>query len=279
MRRRRPPNLAGKVALVTGAAGAIGGATARALAAAGARVACVDLESVDAEKVAAEVGAGARGWGVDVSDHTAFVACLDAVEAELGPVDVLANVAGVMPIGPFQEESTRATDRIIDVNLRAVIHATKEAAGRMVQRRRGHIVNVASGAAWIAGGGGATYCASKFGVLGYSEAVALELRGSGVEITVIAPAIVTSQLSTGLGEIRGARVVTAAEVAGGVMDALADPRFAVFVPKSLAVVALAFSGLPYGLRHRLERVLKTDKLLLDVDMTSRAAYEASVRRE
>jgi NAD(P)-dependent dehydrogenase (short-subunit alcohol dehydrogenase family) len=91
-------------------------------------------------------------------NHVAASEFMDDVEDQIGPIDILANVAGIMPIGPFDDEHDTTTERILDVNLGAVIFSTKDAARRMKARGSGHIVNVASGASWIAGGGG-TYCA------------------------------------------------------------------------------------------------------------------------
>ena len=273
---KQPRSLYGKVAIVTGATGGVGRATAKALAREGAKVALADLNQAAIETAAQEVGSGAIGVAVDVSDLDAYSRFIDEVEGRLGPLDILANVAGIMPVGPFEEEADATTARIIAVNLSGVIHSTKEAARRMKARGTGHIVNVASGAGWIAGGGGATYCASKFGVVGYSESVCLELRGSGVEISVVAPAVIKSQMSAGLKEVKGVRAVAPEEVAKAIVDGLKNPRFAIFVPKSIGVMAMMTSALPYRVRHAIARATNTDKLLLDVDKSARAAYEGNI---
>src|ERR1700730_11161053 len=156
--------LSGKTAIVTGAAGGVGKATAEALERQGVKVALADLDQAAVDLAAAETGSGAIGMALDVTDLGAYSRYIDEVERRLGPLDILCNVAGVMPVGPFESEPDNITERIIEVNLSAVIHSTKDAARRFKQRGSGHIVNVASGAGWIAGGGGATYCASKFGV-------------------------------------------------------------------------------------------------------------------
>jgi short-subunit dehydrogenase len=273
---KQPRSLTAKVAIVTGATGGVGKATAKALAREGVKVALADLDRAAVEAAAQEVGAGAIGMALDVSDPAAYTRYIDEVERRLGPLDILANVAGIMPVGRFAEEPDATTLRILDVNLLGVIHSTKEGGRRMMARGTGHIVNVASGAGWIAGGGGATYCASKFGVLGYSESVSLELRGTGVEISVVAPAIIKSQMSVGLKEVRGIRSVAPEEVAEAIVQGLKYPRFAIFVPKSIGVMALMFSAIPYGVRHFLARAANSDRLLLDVDTGARAAYEGNI---
>jgi len=273
---KQPRSLSGKTAIVTGATGGVGKALAHALTRQGVKVAMADLDQELLDAAAKDVGGGAIGMALDVSDRKAFSAYIDEVEKQFGPLDILCNVAAIMPVGDFDEETPATTERIIAVNLLGVIHSTKDAAHRMKRRGSGHIVNVASGAGWLAGGGGATYCGSKFGVVGYSESVALELRGSGVDISVVAPAVIKTELSTGLKEVRGVRAVEPSEVADVIVDVLRRPRFVAFVPKAIGVMAMGFSAVPYGARHFLARVAKTDKLLLSADMTKRAAYEKRV---
>jgi short-subunit dehydrogenase len=273
---KQPRELRGKTAIVTGATGGVGKALAHALTREGVKVAMADLDQSKLDAAAAEVGGGAVGMALDVSDAEAYTRYIEEVEARLGPLDYLCNVAGIMPIGHFEDETEATTARIVDVNLTAVIHSTKEAARRMKPRGSGHIVNVASGAGWIAGGGGATYCASKFGVVGYSESVALELRGSGVEISVVAPAVIKTELSVGLKDIRGVRAIEPSEVADAIVGVLKRPRFAVFVPKAIGVMSMSFAAIPYRVRHFLSRMAKTDQLLLEADMGARVEYERKV---
>src|SRR5699024_4305186 len=118
---------------------------------------------------------GALALGLDVHDTAAFTGFLDSVERELGPIDVLINNAGIMPLSAVEDEEDAATRRQLEINLHAVIHGTREAVKRMRPRGRGHIVNVASMAGKSGFSGGATYCATKHGVVGFSESVRLEL--------------------------------------------------------------------------------------------------------
>src|SRR5947207_2701426 len=200
---REPRSLSGKVVAITGGARGIGHATARALTQHGARVAIGDLDGDLAEQVAAGLGGGAFGVGVDVTDNAAFTAFLDGVEHRLGPLDVLVNNAGIMNAGPIDAEDEAMTARAIAINLEAVIHGTREAVQRMKPRRTGHIVNVSSAVSKVAGSDCATYVATKFGVAGFSEAVAIELRGTGVELSVVRPSLCHTDLTSGFGGLRG----------------------------------------------------------------------------
>src|SRR5215216_2312263 len=195
---KHPRQLSGKTAVVTGGARGIGRAITEALIAKGVRVAIGDVDREAAERTAAELGDAVVGLGLDVTDLAGFSAFLDEVEQRLGPIDVLVNNAGIMPVTPLEQESDASITRQLEINLRAVIHGTQEAMRRMRPRGSGHIVNIAS----LAGKSGyahlATYSATKHGVIGLSEAVRAELRGTGVDISVVMPGIVNTELTAGM---------------------------------------------------------------------------------
>jgi len=179
-----------------------------------------------------------------------------------------------MAVGPFDEEDDATAVRQLEINLHAVIHGTKEAVRRMKPRGTGHIVNVASSAGKTGVPNLATYCATKHGVVGLSEAVRFELRGTGVEISVVIPSFVRTELAAGVGELRGFKMTTPEEVADVVVEALEFPRFDVFVPKSIGPTWAALQVLPRRAREAIARALKVDRALVDVDRDARAAYEA-----
>jgi NAD(P)-dependent dehydrogenase (short-subunit alcohol dehydrogenase family) len=270
---RAPRSLTGRVVAITGGGRGIGRAVAEALNREGARVAVGDLDRASAEQTAAALGGGALGLGLDVTDHAGFTAFLDGVEQRLGPLDVLVNNAGIMPVTPLLEESAGSIARQLELNLHAVIHGTQEAMRRMVPRGTGHIVNVSSIAGKVPLPYLATYSATKYGVVGLSEAVQVELRGTGVEVSVVMPTFVRTELTTGLGAPR-TQSVGPEDVAGEVVSALKRPRFDVWVPRSTGPLVQLTSPLPRALREAIARWLKADDALLKTDRAARAGYEA-----
>src|SRR4051794_33144075 len=183
MARKQVKSVAGKVVAITGGARGIGKATATALVRRGARVAIGDLDLELAEKTATELGGNVIALQLDVTDRSSFNAFLDGAEKELGPVDVLINNAGIMPVGPFEKESDETAQLMVDINLHGVIYGCKLALDRMIPRGSGHIVNIASQAGKAGIPGGATYSATKHAVVGLSEAIRLENRDKGIEIS------------------------------------------------------------------------------------------------
>jgi NAD(P)-dependent dehydrogenase (short-subunit alcohol dehydrogenase family) len=271
---KQPRSLHGRVAVVTGGGRGIGRALALALAGEGCRVAIGDVDAPAAAAVAAELGEPAVGLPVDVTDRPGFTAFLDEVERRLGPIDVLVNNAGIMPVGPLDEEDDATAVRMIEINLHAVIHGTKEAMRRMKPRGTGHIVNVASGAGKTGYPQIATYSATKHGVVGLSEAARAELRGTGVEISAVMPNFVRTELSAGMGEVRGFKHSSVEDVAAAVVDALKFPRFDVFVPRSIGPTWALVNLLPRRVREAIGRALNLDKAFTQADRSARAAYEA-----
>jgi NAD(P)-dependent dehydrogenase (short-subunit alcohol dehydrogenase family) len=265
-------SLAGKVVVVTGGGRGIGAATAEALVREKARVAIGDLDFGVAAATAERLGAEA--FSLDVTDLGGFTKFFEEVEGRLGPVDVVINNAGIMALGPFEEESDRSTVRQLEINLHGVIHGTREAIKRMRPRKAGHIVNIASAAGKAGFAGGATYCATKHGVVGLTEALRSELRGSGIDLTVVMPAIVRTELASGLKEARFFKSVEATDVAEAIVKALQRPKFEVYVPSSLGPMNRITRLLPRAFGEWLVRALKGDQLLVDTEREARAAYEA-----
>jgi NAD(P)-dependent dehydrogenase (short-subunit alcohol dehydrogenase family) len=264
--------LSGKVVAITGGARGIGRATATALVRKGCRVAIGDLDLPLAEKTAAELGSGTLALPVDVTDRASFVAFLDGAERQLGPVDVLINNAGIMPVTPFVEESEKSVHRQIDINLHGVITGTQLAIERMRPRGSGHIVNIASQAGKVGLPGIATYSATKHAVVGLTEAVRAELRGSGVETHCVMPTVVNTELTSGVGQ-RWVKPVEAEDVANEIVDALEVGRYDVWVPKANGAIYKALSLWPRNAREALGRLMKVDKLMTEVDHGARNAYE------
>ncbi|MET0134344.1 MAG: SDR family oxidoreductase [Kibdelosporangium sp.] len=261
-------SLQGKVVVVTGGSRGIGAATVAALAAAGAKVVIGDLD-LPANR------SQALALRLDVTDSAGFTKFLDEVEGKLGPIDVLINNAGIMPLGAFEEEDDTTTVRQIEINLHAVIHGTREAVKRMRPRGTGHIVNVSSAAGKAGFPGGVTYCATKHGVVGLSEAVRQELRGSGIEVSCVMPAIVRTELAAGIKDARAVRTISPEQVANAIVGALKRPKFDVFVPRSVGTMNRVARLLPRAFGEWLVHMLKGDRVLVDAAHSAeRVAYES-----
>jgi NADP-dependent 3-hydroxy acid dehydrogenase YdfG len=264
----------GKVVAITGGARGIGRATAEALIAQGARVAIGDIDAQLASQTAQELGAGTVGLPLDVTDRSSFDSFLQDVEGSLGPLDVLINNAGIMPIGPFVDEDDATARTMIDINLHGVIFGSKLALKRFVPRGSGHLVNIASAAGKAGFPSGATYSATKHAVVGLSEALRAEVRDSDIGVTVVMPVVVHTQLGSGLPETRGFKAVEAEDVAAAIVDGLQLNRFEVYVPSSTRALFRLKALVPTRVMEAIARFLKGDQVLASPDHGQRAAYEA-----
>lgn len=266
-------HLSGKVVAITGGARGIGKATATALVRKGCRVAIGDVHLDLAEETAAELGAGTIALPLDVTDRASFAAFLDAAERELGPLDVLMNNAGIMPVTDFTEESDDSIRRQIEINVYGLITGTQLAIERMLPRRSGHIVNVASSAGKAGVPGIATYSGTKHAVVGFTEAIRTELRGSGIEFSIVMPVTVNTALTEGVPDTRGVKKVEPEDVASEIVDALEVPRVDVFIPRSLKYTIAGGALLPRRWREAVARFMGVDKILTEVPKSARQAYE------
>lgn len=272
---RSPRSLSGKVIAITGGGRGIGAATAALLARHGAQVVIGDLDLDTAKETADGIGSGTFAAQLDVTDRAGFTAFLDDVEERFGQLDVLINNAGIMPIGRIENETERTTSHQLEINLHAVIHGTREAVKRMKPRGSGHIVNIASAAGKIPLAGAATYTATKYGVVGFTESIRAEMKDSGVEVTYVCPGIVATELSAGVSSARGVKDVTPEDVAAGILGALQKPRADVFVPRSISPSIRFGQLLPRRLGEALARAMKGDRNVLDaIDAPERKEYEA-----
>jgi short-subunit dehydrogenase len=244
---------------VTGGAHGIGRAIARQFAGAGANVAAGDLDTSAAA-------------ALDVTDRDGFAAFLDAAERSNGPLDVLVNNAGVDWIGPFHDEPDEVTRREIDVNLVGTINGTRLALRRMLPRGSGHIVNVASGVGRLPLPGSATYSATKHAIVGLTESLRLEYRGSGVRFSLIQPSQVETAMLEGQARPRLMAQITPDEVAAAVLDAVRRDRFEVWVPRSQAAGAKLAAVLPRRAREAALLAMGIGRLTAGTDLAARRAY-------
>jgi NAD(P)-dependent dehydrogenase (short-subunit alcohol dehydrogenase family) len=275
---RQPRSLHGQVAAVTGGARGIGLATARALSRQGMKVAIGDLDAALAQREAEAIGPGAIGLPLDVTDRDSFTRFLDEAERAHGPLDVLVNNAGVMHMERFLDEEDAAAVRQVDINLHGVILGSKLALARFCARGRGHLVNIASSAGKFGIAGIATYSATKHAVVGLTEALRVELRDTGVELSVVMPGIVNTELVAGVNDTRGVKRVQPEDVADAIVEALQTGRFDVYVPKAIGSLWRGMALLPRRVNEGLGRALKSDRVMLDFDRQGRAGYELRARQ-
>jgi NAD(P)-dependent dehydrogenase (short-subunit alcohol dehydrogenase family) len=271
--------ISGRVVAVTGAARGLGLATARLLASRGARVAIGDLDGDLARVEAAALpGPGPHaGLALDVTDPESFGAFIAQAE-ELGALDVLVNNAGIMPVRLFAEEDALVTRRQVEINLLGVTTGTRLALDRMLPRGRGHIVNVASAAGRVAVPGEAVYTATKHAVVGFDEALRVELRGTGVELSTIMPSLAATELASGMKPPRFVPMVKPEQVARAIAKTLERPKLEVIVPAWTTPLIRMTLALPPNARDRVRDFFRIGEVGTEIDTTARAAYEQRYQR-
>ena len=194
-----------RTALVTGAARGIGAAIARRLAADGLQVGVVDLDSDASARVANEIiEAGGRAVAVaaDVSDEDAAAHAVDEISAELGPVTVLINNAGILRDNLLFRMSTDDWDQVLDVHLKGAFLMTRAAQAHMTQAKWGRVVNLSSTSA-LGNRGQVNYSAAKAGMQGFTKTLALELGKFGVTANSIAPGFIETEMTHATAERLG----------------------------------------------------------------------------
>ena len=220
----------GSVALVTGASYGLGAMISRELAARGARVALLARSRDALDALAAELramGATVAVVAADLGERDAPERVVEAVTRELGPIDILINNAGIEHTLPYQNYEPSELDRILDVNLRTPLHLVRLVLPGMLERKHGHVVNMASLAGIAAPAFHETYSATKAALIAFSNSLRASVRGSGVGVSVIAPGFVSEagmhermKNRTGLKTPALAGAVTAEKVVRAVMRAI-----------------------------------------------------------
>ena len=249
-------SLTGRTALVTGGASGIGRATALEFARLGADLVICDVDEAGMESAAEEIrGLGRQAFTqrVDVSDAEAMARFAEAVHARVEAVDILMNNAGVAIGGPFTATSLEDWDWILGINLKGVVHGCHFFVPKMVERGRGgHVVNVSSAAGYSAASALAAYNATKFAVLGLSEALWEELRPEGISVTAVCPGIIDTPIT------RNARLV-------GEMDK----------PEARAEMVSGYQRRGYGpdrVARNIVRAMQKDRLVAPISPEAWALY-------
>jgi short-subunit dehydrogenase len=265
-------SVAEKVVAITGGARGIGFATATLLHGLGAKVAIGDIDRSAVREAGSQLALEV-GRRLDVTDRRSFTDFLDTVEDRLGPVDVLVNNAGVIAVGSAVDEADTTTQRLLDVNIYGVILGTKLAVKRMLPRGHGHIVNIASVGSVLPTEGIATYCATKHAMLGYTDTVRMENRGSGVQFSAILPTLTNTEMIAGVGHARGLKNAEPDDVARAIAGVIAKPKARVFVPRSLGVAVATQRFTPRRVAEAMARASGKGRVFTsDVEVDKRTAY-------
>lgn len=215
----------GRVALVTGGTKGIGLAAAKDLLEAGFHVAFSARSSSDVERVAATLGDHGRVLGVaaDVRDPEACRSLVEQTVGRFGGLDVLINNAGVGIFAPLHEMSIEDWQTQIDTNLSGVFYLSKAAVPHLKNSSNAWIINIGSLAGRNAFAGGAAYNASKFGLLGMSEAMMLDLRYEGIRVSLIMPGSVATDFGGRPADAKDGWALTSEDVSRGILDLLRYP--------------------------------------------------------
>lgn len=190
----------GKVVLVTGGTRGIGRACAEAFAREGAKVAICGRNWETAERAASEMGGPVKGYGCPMDDPAAVKQLFAAVAADLGPVTVLVNNAGITRDGLLMRMKDEDWRAVIETNLSGAFYACRAAARDMVKQRYGRIVNISSVVGLHGQGGQANYAASKAGLIGFTKAYAQEVASRNITVNAVAPGYVATDMTSDLSE-------------------------------------------------------------------------------
>jgi len=242
--------------LITGASRGIGAEVARRVHHRGARVGLLARSTTELDQLAAELGGAVAVAPADVTDEPQLVGAIRLIEAELGPIDVLVNNAGIGSYAPFVDEDPETFERLMRVNYFGVVSATRAVLPGMLGRGRGHIVTIASVAGVLGAPFETAYSASKFAVVGFSEALAGEVGSLGIEVSLVNPGPVATHFTEARGvdfQRQRPRPLEPSAVANAVVRAVERDRFEQIVPRWLRLPAVIRALLPQSYRWGVVR--------------------------
>ena len=263
---------------ITGGARGIGAATARLLRSRGARVTIGDIDEQTLAATAELIGCEAVPC--DVTSRESFEYFVEEAERRQGPVTTLVNNAGIMPIGPFVEEPDEVARRQVEINVLGVILGTKIVLPRFMQRRAGHVINIAPVAGrfgWIPGE--ATYVATKHAVVGLDEALRCELEGTGVDCSTVLPNLADTDLGAGMSPARGSEKLSPEEVAERIVEVVQRPEAEAYVPSSLKPQVKIGMAMPRAVQRLAYRLLNSKEVATNFNERERREYEERVAPE
>ncbi|MGW4832459.1 SDR family oxidoreductase [Amycolatopsis japonica] len=260
---------------ITGAGQGIGRATAERMAALGARVSIGDLDLEAAKRTAGDIGGTAHH--LDVADPASFATFLGEAEQANGPLAVLVNNAGIMPNGGFLDLSDALNRATMEVNVFGVVHGMRLALPGMLERGRGHIVNVASLAGKFPVKGLAIYNASKFAVVGLTAATRLEYAPHGVSVSAVLPSAVDTALASGL-DMRPIPKVKPGRIADAVVDSVRTRAAEIAVPGYVGALATLANVTPEPALNAFRRLIRDDRALRP-DSPERDGYRARLDQD
>ncbi|TDZ75968.1 SDR family NAD(P)-dependent oxidoreductase [Mycobacteroides salmoniphilum] len=271
----------GAIALVTGGARGIGLSIAQRLARAGVRVVIADLDGEAAARAAREIGSGAQGFALDVAEFDEYLRVVTEVEQTIGPIDIVVNNAGIMPVGPLLGELRGVAEATMRVNFWSHYISYQVLAPRMIARGRGHFINVTSAAGAIHSPGLASYVASKHAATGFARSAREELAGTGVTISTVMPAAVRTQLVDGIPfkwwEKLG--IIPPGWVARDAVRTVRNRPAVVGSPRG-TVLALRLQHLvPEWLWLLGRRVVDADRTVGPVDRRARSEYDGRIEQQ
>jgi NAD(P)-dependent dehydrogenase (short-subunit alcohol dehydrogenase family) len=189
-----PARLDGRVSIVTGAGAGIGAAIARAFCSEGARVVIADLDAASAGRTANDIGANAVAMALDVTNEDQVHAVVADTQRRFGRIDILVNNAGIMRKAYVKDMSEELWDAVVDVNLKATFLCSKAVLPPMIEAKRGRILNIASIAGKVGEPTASAYSAAKFGVIGFTRSLALEVAQYDILVNAICPGPIPTAL-------------------------------------------------------------------------------------